>query len=308
MTMIKILLGGSPCTYWSICRAGNTQTDITRETAAEGIGWELFKNYLIAKEKLKPDVFIYENVSSMSKDIKKQITVNIEVEPTEINGALFSAAERARLFWTNIQLKELPLDKGLVLKDILAPEEQVEQKYYYDCGYTFHGWDKAVCATLHINGNDILKRISNPAFKCPTLTTCGGGNTQKKVLVNGRARKLTPTEYERCMTLPDGYTKVVSDSQRYNGLGNGWCADAVIWQLEQGLKYVPLDQEIIVVSMYDGIGTGRYCLDKMGYTNVKYFAYEIDKHAMQIALSNYPDIIQCGDAFQVREDGWGNEV
>ena len=124
--MIKILLGGSPCTYWSICRAGNTQTDITRETAAEGIGWELFKNYLIAKEKLKPDVFIYENVSSMSKDIKKQITVNLEVEPTETDGALFSAAERARLFWTNIQLKELPPDKGLVLKDILAPEEQVE--------------------------------------------------------------------------------------------------------------------------------------------------------------------------------------
>ena len=23
-----------------------------------------------------------------------------------------------------------------------------------------------------------------------------------------------------------------------------------------------------------------------------------------IALSNYPDIIQCGDAFQVREDNW----
>lgn len=304
--MIKILIGGSPCTYWSICRAGNTQTDITRETTAEGIGWELFKNYLIAKEKFNPDIFIYENVSSMSVDIKQQITVNLGEEPVEINGAIFSAAERSRLFWTNILLGELPKDKGLVLGDIL--ETEVAEKYFYSCGYTFHGWDKAVCATLHINGNDILKRISNPAFKCPTLTTCGGGNTQKKVLVNGRARKLTPTEYERCMTLPDGYTKVVSDSQRYNGLGNGWCADAVIWQLEQWLKYVPLDQEIIVVSMYDGIGTGRYCLDKMGYTNVKYFAYEIDKHAMQIALSNYPDIIQCGDAFQVREDGWGNEV
>lgn len=304
--MIKILIGGSPCTYWSICRAGNTQTDITRETTAEGIGWELFKNYLIAKEKFNPDIFIYENVSSMSVDIKQQITVNLGEEPVEINGAIFSAAERSRLFWTNILLGELPKDKGLVLGDIL--ETEVAEKYFYSCGYTFYGWDKAVCATLHINGNDILKRISNPAFKCPTLTTCGGGNTQKKVLVNGRARKLTPTEYERCMTLPDGYTKVVSDSQRYNGLGNGWCADAVIWQLEQGLKYVPLDQEIIVVSMYDGIGTGRYCLDKMGYTNVKYFAYEIDKHAMQIALSNYPDIIQCGDAFQVREDCWGNEV
>lgn len=44
----------------------------------------------------------------------------------------------------------------------------------------------------------------------------------------------------------------------------------------------------------------RYCLDKMGFTNVEYHAYEIDKYAMKIALSNYPDIIQHGDAFQVR--------
>ena len=44
-TMIKILLGGSPCTFWSIAQKNN------RETEAEGLGWELFKNYLIAKEK-----------------------------------------------------------------------------------------------------------------------------------------------------------------------------------------------------------------------------------------------------------------
>ena len=46
--MIKILLGGSPCTFWSIARAG-------RETHPSGVGWELFKNYLIAKEKFQPD-------------------------------------------------------------------------------------------------------------------------------------------------------------------------------------------------------------------------------------------------------------
>lgn len=56
--------------------------------------------------------------------------------------------------------------------------------------------------------------------------------------------------------------------------------------------------------MYDGIGTGRYCLDKMGFTNVTYYAYEIDKPAMTVALSNYPDIIQLGDAFDLRRDDW----
>ena len=56
------------------------------------------------------------------------------------------------------------------------------------------------------------------------------------------------------------------------------------------------------MSMYDGIATGRYVLDKMGFKNVEYYAFEIDKFAIKIAKTNYPDIIECGDAFQVRED------
>lgn len=117
-------------------------------------------------------------------------------------------------------------------------------------------------------------------------------------------RKLTPTECERLQTLPDGYTSAVSATQRYRGLGNGWTAEVIIHILAGALKDVPRDEEIVVLSMYDGIGTGRYCLDKMGFTNVTYYAYEIDKPAMTVALSNYPDIIQLGDAFDLRRDDW----
>ena len=111
-------------------------------------------------------------------------------------------------------------------------------------------------------------------------------------------------ECERLQTLPDGYTSAVSATQRYRGLGNGWTAEVIIHILTGALKDVPRDEEIVVLSMYDGIGTGRYCLDKMGFTNVTYYAYEIDKPAMTVALSNYPDIIQLGDAFDLRRDDW----
>lgn len=117
-------------------------------------------------------------------------------------------------------------------------------------------------------------------------------------------RKLTPIECERLQTLPDNYTAAVSNTQRYKGLGNGWTAEVIIHILNGALKDVPKDEEIIVLSLYDGIGTGRYCLDKMGFTNVKYYAYEIDPYPIKIAMSNYPDIIQCGDAFRVRDDDW----
>ena len=117
-------------------------------------------------------------------------------------------------------------------------------------------------------------------------------------------RKLTPLECERLQTLPDGYTSGVSDTQRYRAIGNGWTAEVIIHILNHALKDVPRDEELIVLSMYDGIATGRYCLDKMGFTNIKYYAYEIDPYAQKIAMSNYPDIIQCGDAFRVRDDDW----
>ncbi|MCM1500771.1 MAG: Hint domain-containing protein [Clostridium sp.] len=55
------------CTHWSIAQKNN------RETKPEGLGWELFENYLIAKEKFNPDFFLYENNKSMSNDIRQQI-------------------------------------------------------------------------------------------------------------------------------------------------------------------------------------------------------------------------------------------
>lgn len=40
-------------------------------------------------------------------------------------------------------------------------------------------------------------------------------------------RRLTPTECERLQTLPDGYTEIVSDTQAYRQLGNGWTVDVI---------------------------------------------------------------------------------
>ena len=92
-----------------------------------------------------------------------------------------------------------------------------------------------MCATLHINGHDILKRVNSQKHKCHTLTAVCGGNQQKKVIQDGKVRKLTPIEYERLQTVPDGYTSIVSDGARYKMLGNGWTVD-VIAHIFKGLK------------------------------------------------------------------------
>ena len=61
------VIGGSPCTYWSIAQKNN------RETEASGIGWELFSQYVRAIREVKPKFFVYENNKSMSKQIRASI-------------------------------------------------------------------------------------------------------------------------------------------------------------------------------------------------------------------------------------------
>lgn len=116
------LVGGSPCTYWSIAQTKN------RETTASGLGWELFSQYVRALHEAKPKYFIYENNKSMSKDIRASITETFGFEPICINSALVSAQNRQRLYWVGIRNEdgtyrkanvEQPEDKGILLKDIL---------------------------------------------------------------------------------------------------------------------------------------------------------------------------------------------
>lgn len=288
--MIKILLGGSPCTFWSIAKHDG------RETKPEGLGWELFENYLIAKEKFKPDFFLYENNKSASKGIKEQISRELDAPIVHINSSLVSAQNRERFYVFNWNVEQ-PVDRGITLKDVLQEDVQ-----------------PIILHNLYGGFKETKPRVFTD--KSPTVRTAAGGGHIPSVLLKGyeipttleggrlHSRKLTPLECERLQTLPDGYTEGVSDTQRYKGIGNGWTAEVIIHILQGALKDVPKDEEIVVLSMYDGIGTGRYCLDKMGFTNVKYFAYEIDKYAKQIALKNYPDIIHMGDAFDIRHPDW----
>lgn len=65
------------------------------------------------------------------------------------------------------------------------------------------------------------------------------------------------------------------------------------------------EEAVEVLSMYDGMSCGHIALDKLGAEITAYYATEIDKYAIQTTQHNYPDTVQLGDAFQVRNDDWG---
>ena len=442
---MKLLIGGSPCTYWSIAQTKN------RETEASGIGWELFLNYRIARDKHKPNFFLYENNKSMSPAIRAQITAELGVEPVLINSALVSAQNRQRLYWvgkrnpdgTYSQVAvEQPDDRGILLRDILETSTS-EKGYALDPTHaealnvnpSGHGMNGAV---IHCDGksrtlttnkgegpkiitpirigtieNDAKKqdfdsqqyRVYSPDGKSVTL--CGNGgvvgaktglyaapccmryerspeakrlrkqyeaheishgyhefselhprtdgksNTLSTVLKDnpicepviemdesGRyaisaadgkkypvyevrnglititdkqypikladgfyiIRKLTVRECMRLQTVPEEYVFPVSATQAYKMLGNGWTVDVIAHIMSHftGLAEEPVE----VLSMYDGMSCGRIALDKLGAEITTYYATEIDKYAIQTTQHNYPDTVQLGDAFQVRDDGW----
>ena len=106
----------------------------------------------------------------------------------------------------------------------------------------------------------------------------------------------------RLQTVPEDYIFPVSDTQAYKMLGNGWTVDVIAHILSHcpGITSTPL----AVLSMYDGMSCGHIALDKLGAHIVAYWATEIDKYAIKTTQANYPNTVQLGDAFQVRQDDW----
>ena len=118
---IDLLIGGSPCQGFSFA-GKQLNFDDPRS--------QLFFEYVRLLKKLKPKCFLMENVK-MKKESMAIITECLGVEPIEINSNLVSAQNRKRLYWTNIPIDSLPQDKGIMLKDILEPIDQIDDVYYY---------------------------------------------------------------------------------------------------------------------------------------------------------------------------------
>ena len=54
-----------------------------------------------------------------------------------------------------------------------------------------------------------------------------------------------------------------------------------------------------IVSLFDGCACGLQALKNLNVKVDKYYASEIDKYAIQIAMKNHPEIIQIGDVTQI---------
>ena len=232
---IHLLIGGSPCQDLSIAKKN-------RE-GLEGSRSNLFYEYVRIMKLVKPKYFILENVASMPQKDRDIITEIMGVNPVMFNASLVSAQCRKRYFWTNIKF-ELPIDKGILLKDIIQPDAQVDEKFMCksvalsaNCG------GSGAKTGLYTMGRIVGRRINNEGHrddnnkdinikqrielrndnKSNNLSTVQKDN----ILVGQNIRKLTPIECERLQSLPDNYTEGISLSNRYKCLGNAFNVNVV---------------------------------------------------------------------------------
>lgn len=217
-----LLIGGSPCTYWSVAR-----TRGGRELTSSGLGWDLFSQYVRALREVKPKYFLYENNASINADIKVAISNELGVEPIMINSSLLSAQGRKRCYWTNIPF-DLPKDKGIKLTDVID--------------FSTHEFRPIGKWCLEYWGDkrkiDGLKTIYSE--KSHTLTTSKTHpmnyylNDDKTEYCN-----LTVNDWEKLQTLPEGYCDNVptTNGAKYKAIGNGWTVDVIV----HILKNIPND-------------------------------------------------------------------
>ena len=189
---IFLLMGGFPCQPYSFSGKGKADDDSR----------DLSNLIFDSLKELKPKYFLFENVP-MKKEHQDRISDGIGVDPIMINSQDFSAHHRKRLYWTNIKIDGWhDLNEDVSLKDILEDGfVDRDKSHCLDANYfkggsmkmykeksrrqlVFDTEKKKGCRQVgiaDIKGYDIIKRVYDPDYKAPSLTTMQGGWRQPKV-------------------------------------------------------------------------------------------------------------------------------
>ena len=235
-----IVMFGFPCTSISIAKRN-------RETTTDGEWRKLFMQGVKAWKESGCKYFLCENNNSIHKDVKDFISEQLGVQPIMINSALVSAQQRKRCYWTNIPNVTQPVDKGILMKDILeSGQSWIDKSYCLTASYdgaifwnTLQRKQRTMVAEPirlgHIGkSNGQANRVYSIEGKSVCLQAQAGGGGAKTGLYkidlpdgDYTIRKLTPVEAERLQTLPDNYTEGISKAQRYKCIGNGWTVDVI---------------------------------------------------------------------------------
>ena len=168
------------------------------------------------------------------------------MQPILINSGLVSAQSRKRLYWTNIPNVTQPIDKGILVKDIIIDDPSLLKVFDDRIRNTLIKCKNYIKYDLggkgHYSQQDRLYYLNG---KAPTVPRCRTESKFNVWLGEETYKKTCPIEIERLQTLPDNYTQfgidkngntyAVKKTNRFEAVGNGWTVDVIV-HIFQGLK------------------------------------------------------------------------
>lgn len=212
---INLLIGGSPCQGFSIMGKGLNFNDPRSK---------LFFEFVRLLKECQPKYFLLENIK-MRKKWLDIISEHVKVNPILINSDLISAQYRRRNYWTNIPNIIQPLNKNLMIKDIV----DIESNYEY-----LDDWETisrcCVCKLgvsfdFRIPMDESMYRRACYLNNKHITITCGGN--PYILCKDNRIRKTTLLEQERLQTLPDNYTNIICKTARHKCIGNCFTVNVI---------------------------------------------------------------------------------
>lgn len=112
---------------------------------------------------------------------------------------------------------------NLVMQLNPSTESGGVQPYQQNRVYDIDGISPALMAQMSCGTHAIMEK--SPCLHGFEHGT--NGQLNKQLAKGGLIRRLTEVECERLQTVPDNYTSIVSSTQRYRMLGNGWTVDVI---------------------------------------------------------------------------------
>lgn len=221
-----LLVGGSPCQDLSRAKMNREGLKGSRSslfyTYAKILSWGMSAKNRPTK------YFLLENVASMMRPERDEISRVLEVEPVMVDAALVSAQQRARLFWANFPITQ-PKDKGILLKDILESGHTERDKSYH-IGASYNNWSVKNYFGTRRRQLVFLKPVRVELLPGRVKIFHVGGERiaieDFKKLAK-YVRTLTITEIERLQGFKKGYTSGSPKTTSITGLGNAVNVDVI---------------------------------------------------------------------------------
>lgn len=142
--------------------------------------------------------------------------------------------------------KPVTSKKKTPLKNILFPDEQINEKYYFS--------ERAVTGMEKVKGKMNKGRVQDPDGPCNTvsahLAKVSLNSVDPVLKVGGRFRRFTPREVARIQSFPEEFQLNVSENRAYRALGNA-VPPVLMWHVAKSvIKALKTQKTIFVQKPY----------------------------------------------------------